>query len=84
MYGLQRPWQLIQRGRLVDQAKHAGRYRQDWRSFLKWALPLALVLLTAGAVHTIGYLRRRREVEQRRLVERRLAEVTGNLSAQNL
>ncbi|MGH8055355.1 MAG: hypothetical protein ACREP4_15700 [Stenotrophomonas sp.] len=45
---------------------------------------MALVLLTAGAVHTIGYLRRRREVEQRRLVERRLAEVTGNLSAQNL
>lgn len=53
----------------------------DWRSFLKWALPLALVLLTAGAVHTIGYLRLRREVEQRRLVEKRLAEVTGNLPA---
>lgn len=53
----------------------------DWAAFLKWAVPLALVLLTAGVVHAIGYRRLRREVEQRRLVEKRLAEVTGSLPA---
>lgn len=57
------------------------RSRFDWQAFLKWAVPLALVLLTAGTVHAVGYLRLRREVEQRRLVEKRLAEVTGSLPA---
>lgn len=53
----------------------------DWGAFLKWALPIALILLTAGLVHGIGHLRLRREVEQRRRVEQRLEEVTGNLPA---
>lgn len=53
----------------------------DWGEFLKWALPLALILLTAGLMHAIGHVRLRREVEQRRRVERRLEEVTGNLPA---
>lgn len=53
----------------------------DWQIFLKWAIPLALVLLTAGVVHAVGHIRLRREVEQRRLIEKRLAEVTGNLPA---
>lgn len=53
----------------------------DWGAFLKWAVPLGLILLTAGFVHAIGYSRLRREVEQRRLVEKRLAEVTGSLPA---
>lgn len=61
----------------------AVEYREgfDWTAFLKWAVPLALVLLTAGGVHAIGYTRLRREVAQRRLVEKRLAEVTGSLPA---
>lgn len=52
-----------------------------WRAVLKWLLPMLLVLLTAALVHGIGYWRLRREVEERRRVEERLAEVTGNLPA---
>ncbi|WP_368565227.1 transporter substrate-binding domain-containing protein [Pseudoxanthomonas sp. UTMC 1351] len=53
----------------------------QWRTVLKWAVPLLLVLLTAGLVHGIGYWRLRREVEERRRVERRLEEIAGNLPA---
>jgi two-component system sensor histidine kinase EvgS len=53
----------------------------QWRAVLKWLVPLLLVLLTAALVHGIGYWRLRREVEERRRVEKRLSEVTGNLPA---
>lgn len=53
----------------------------EWRTLLKWAIPLTLVLLTAGLVHGVGHWRLRREVDERRRVEKRLAEVTGNLPA---
>ncbi|WP_434030578.1 ATP-binding protein [[Pseudomonas] boreopolis] len=53
----------------------------DWRRIARWAIPLALVLLTAGVVHGLGHVRLRREVAVRRAVERRLAEVTDNLPA---
>jgi two-component system sensor histidine kinase EvgS len=52
-----------------------------WRAVLKWLVPLLLVLLTAVLVHGVGYWRLRREVKERRRVEKRLAEVTGNLPA---
>ncbi len=53
----------------------------DWRSTLRWGVPLLLVLLTALLVHGIGYWRLRREVAGRRQLEQRLAEVTDNLPA---
>ncbi|MEG0185410.1 MAG: transporter substrate-binding domain-containing protein, partial [Stenotrophomonas sp.] len=53
----------------------------DWRSIARWAVPLALVLLTASVVHGWGYWRLRNEVAMRRRLEQRLAEVTDNLPA---
>ncbi|MCF7751303.1 transporter substrate-binding domain-containing protein [Bacillus subtilis subsp. subtilis] len=53
----------------------------DWRAIARWAVPLALVLLTAILVHGWGYWRLRREVAMRRHLEQRLAEVTDNLPA---
>ncbi|MFC4763101.1 ATP-binding protein [Dyella koreensis] len=53
----------------------------DWHATLKWLLPLVLVLLTAALVAAIGYWRLRREVEERRRVEKLLAKVTDNLPA---
>lgn len=53
----------------------------DWRSIARWAVPLALVLLTAFLVHGWGYWRLRNEVSMRRRLEQRLAEVTDNLPA---
>lgn len=53
----------------------------DWRSIARWAVPLALVLLTAILVHGWGYWRLRREVGMRRRLEQRLAGVTDNLPA---
>ncbi|WP_368563439.1 transporter substrate-binding domain-containing protein [Pseudoxanthomonas sp. UTMC 1351] len=53
----------------------------QWRTLLKWVVPLLLVLLTAGLVHGMGHWRLRREVDERRRVEKRLEEVTGNLPA---
>jgi len=61
----------------------AAEYRNelDWRSIARWAVPLALVLLTAILVHGWGHWRLRREVAMRRSLEQRLAEVTDNLPA---
>lgn len=53
----------------------------DWRAIARWAVPLALVLLTAILVHGWGHWRLRREVAMRRHLEQRLAEVTDNLPA---
>lgn len=53
----------------------------DWRAMLHWLLPVLLVLLTASVVAAIGYWRLRREVEERRCIEKRLAKVTDNLPA---
>ncbi|WP_407351377.1 ATP-binding protein [Luteimonas sp. R10] len=53
----------------------------QWRTALRWAVPILLVLLTAGLVHGLGHWRLRREVEERRRVEKRLDEVTSNLPA---
>lgn len=53
----------------------------DWRAIARWAVPLALVLLTALLVHGWGHWRLRGEVAMRRRVEQRLAEVTDNLPA---
>ena len=52
-----------------------------WRTVLNWAVPLALVLLTAGLVHGVGHWRLRREVTERRRIEQRLEEIAGNLPA---
>jgi len=61
----------------------SAEYRSDldWRGIARWAVPLALVLLTALLVHGWGYWRLRNEVAMRRRVEQRLAEVTDNLPA---
>lgn len=53
----------------------------DWRGIARWAVPLALVLLTALLVHGWGHWRLRNEVAMRRRAEQRLAEVTDNLPA---
>ena len=53
----------------------------DWRAVARWAVPLALVLLTALAVHGWGHWRLRREVAMRRRLEQRLQEATNNLPA---
>ncbi|WP_223497459.1 ATP-binding protein [Stenotrophomonas indicatrix] len=53
----------------------------DWRTLLRWGLPLLLVLTTAVAMHGLGHWRLRREVAGRRELEQRLAEVTDNLPA---
>lgn len=53
----------------------------DWRRLLRVLVPIGLILLTAGFVHGVGHVRLRREVAQRRLAERHLAEVTDNLPA---
>ncbi|MEN5203133.1 transporter substrate-binding domain-containing protein [Stenotrophomonas sp. TWI700] len=53
----------------------------DWRRWLRWMAPLLLALGTAVVVHGIGHWRLRREVGERRRVERRLEEVTDNLPA---
>lgn len=53
----------------------------DWRLLARWAIPIALILLTALLVHVLGYWRLKREVASRRRLEKRLAEVTHNLPA---
>lgn len=53
----------------------------DWRRWLRWLVPLLLILVTAAVVHGVGHWRLRREVGERRRVEQRLAEVTDNLPA---
>lgn len=53
----------------------------DWRRIARWAIPLALIVLSALAVHAFGHYRLRREVAVRRSLEKRLAEVTDNLPA---
>ncbi|SFR95219.1 two-component system, NarL family, sensor histidine kinase EvgS [Dyella sp. OK004] len=53
----------------------------DWRVALRWLLPICLALLAAALVAAIGYRHLRREVEERRRVEKRLAKVTDNLPA---
>ncbi|MEN4952146.1 transporter substrate-binding domain-containing protein [Stenotrophomonas sp. TWI819] len=61
----------------------SAEYRSDldWRSIARWAVPLALVLLTALLVHGWGHWRLRNEVAMRRRAEQRLAKVTDNLPA---
>ena len=61
----------------------SAEYRSDldWRGIARWAVPLALVLLTALLVHGWGHWRLRNEVAMRRRAEQRLAEVTDNLPA---
>ncbi len=61
----------------------SAEYRSDldWRAIARWAVPLALVLLTALLVHGWGHWRLRSEVAMRRRAEQRLAEVTDNLPA---
>jgi len=61
----------------------SAEYRSDldWRGIARWAIPLALVLLTALLVHGWGYWRLRKEVAMRRRAEQRLAEITDNLPA---
>ncbi|MFF2046856.1 ATP-binding protein [Stenotrophomonas bentonitica] len=61
----------------------SAEYRSDldWRRIARWAVPLALVLLTALLVHGWGHWRLRREVAMRRRAEQRLADVTDNLPA---
>lgn len=54
---------------------------RDWRATARWAVPLALVLLTALLVHGWGHWRLRSEVAMRRRAEQRLADVTDNLPA---
>ncbi|MNK07920.1 Virulence sensor protein BvgS precursor [compost metagenome] len=66
------------RGDWLSAEYHSG---LDWRSIARWAVPLALVLLTAIVVHGWGYWRLRSEVSMRRRLEQRLAEVTDNLPA---
>ena len=53
----------------------------DWRTMARWGIPITLVLLTALLVHLLGYWRLQREVSSRRRLEKRLADVTGNLPA---
>lgn len=53
----------------------------DWYQLMLWAVPIGLMLLTAGLVHGVGHLRMRREVAQRRLAEDRLDRVTQRLPA---
>lgn len=53
----------------------------NWKSALRWGVPLLLVVLTAMIVQGVGHWRLRREVNERRRAERRLAEVTDNLPA---
>jgi two-component system, NarL family, sensor histidine kinase EvgS len=53
----------------------------DWRRIVRWAIPLALIVLSALTVHAWGHWRLRREVAVRRSVEKRLSEVTDNLPA---
>ena len=64
------------RGDWLSAEYHTG---LDWRAAARWAVPLALVLLTALLVHGWGYWRLRREVATRRRLEQRLAGVTDNL-----
>lgn len=61
----------------------SAEYRSDldWRATARWAVPLALVLLTALLVHGWGHWRLRSEVAMRRRAEQRLADVTDNLPA---
>lgn len=61
----------------------SAEYRSDldWRRIARWAVPLALVLLTALLVHGWGHWRLRSEVAMRRRAEQRLADVTDNLPA---
>lgn len=61
----------------------SAEYRSDldWRGIARWAVPLALVLMTALLVHGWGHWRLRNEVAMRRRAEQRLAEVTDNLPA---
>lgn len=53
----------------------------QWRRVLNWAVPVGLVLLTSGIAFGIGHARLRREVSQRRRVEKQLNEVSANLPA---
>lgn len=53
----------------------------QWRSILKWAIPLLLFLVAAGIAQNVSNMRLRREVAQRREVEQRLDRVTANLPA---
>lgn len=53
----------------------------NWRGLLRWILPILAGLAVIMFIHARGYRRLRMEVEQRRAVENRLAEVTNNLPA---
>lgn len=53
----------------------------NWRRIMLWALPGLLILFTGGVVHAVGYIRLRREVAQRRVVEDRLSRITRKLPA---
>ncbi|MEG0184997.1 MAG: transporter substrate-binding domain-containing protein [Stenotrophomonas sp.] len=57
------------------------RHGPDWGTLLRWGIPLLLVLGTGLVMHGLGHWRLRREVEGRRALEQRLAEVTDNLPA---
>ncbi len=53
----------------------------NWRRLLRWVLPILGVLAIIMSIHARGYRRLRAEVEQRRALEKRFAEVTNNLPA---
>ncbi|MBD7953822.1 transporter substrate-binding domain-containing protein [Stenotrophomonas sp. Sa5BUN4] len=53
----------------------------NWRRIMLWTLPALLILLTGSIVHTVGHMRLRREVSQRRIAENRLSRVTRKLPA---
>lgn len=53
----------------------------NWHRLLRWVLPILAVLAIIMFIHARGYRRLRAEVEQRRAIEKRFAEVTNNLPA---
>jgi two-component system sensor histidine kinase EvgS len=53
----------------------------DWSRTLRWLLPALMALGIIVLMHARGYRRLQREVEHRRTIEKRFAEVTANLPA---
>lgn len=53
----------------------------NWWRLLRWILPILAALAIIMFIHARGYRRLRAEVEQRRALEKRFAEVTNNLPA---